>query len=141
MARLTRTKPRKLRGFTIYKTLVMKAAQISNINRAISDHIVSALTRLYKMAGVGDDRLELGNHTITYSDGAEYEIDAIEVHFANINPELIFHQTELDGDVRTDYSAEYPVTILGIEKMTELLEAVEKVVEGYDNAEFKLPVM
>lgn len=106
---------------------------------AVSKHIVSSLITLYKRAGVGDNRLELGEHSITYSDGAEYEITAIEMDFSIGQPgELIFHQTELDDEHPTDYHDSYPVTNLAIEKMNELLEAVELVVGSFDKSEIVL---
>lgn len=116
----------------------MQSQEIQKTIEAIRQHILAALGYLYEATDVGDNPLELGEHSITYSDGAEYLITGIEMMFdENPKGEMVFHQIE-EGNGE---SATYPVTNLSLDSLKELLEAAETVVGAYYDQPLEFPVI
>src|ERR1044072_9035879 len=102
----------------------MKAEQLTLIEQALRDHIVNGLIHLYKMAGVGDNKLKLHEHSIEYSDGATYEVYAIEMDFSsNSKGDMVIYQREEE----TRYKNKNDIYNLDTLEMLQLLEAVEIV--------------
>lgn len=125
----------------------MKAEQIEQTITAIKQHIIEGLYFLYKAAGVGDHRLHL-NDSVAHSDGADYQIVAIDMDFSNNQKgEMVYFQVEeedgwaqvYDEDDDESEFDKQPVEHLPIEVLEKLLAATEKRVNSHYEIEFVLP--
>ena len=111
----------------ISNQLKMKAEEIKEITTAIKGHIVMALTWLYEAAQNGDNRMELGCHTVEYSNG-DYTIIAIDMEYSeNKSGELVYYQLE-GNDEQEDWQR---IEFLSLETLCNLLASVEKKLNGH----------
>ncbi len=100
----------------------MRAKEIKEITEAIKRHIINGLTWLYEAVQIGNNRLELDNHTVEYSNG-DYTIIAIDLEYSeNKNGEIVYYQLEGNHE-QEDWQR---VEFLSVETLCRLLEAVEK---------------
>ena len=100
----------------------MRAEEIKEITDAIRRHVISGLTWLYEAAQIGDNRLELNNHSVDYSNG-DYTIIAIDLEYSeNKNGEMVYYQLEGNQE-QEDWQR---VEFLSVETLCSLLASVEK---------------
>lgn len=124
----------------------MKASEIEQITTAVKEHIIDGLEFLYIAAGVGDNRLHI--KPVAYSDGADYQIVAIDMDFgSDPKGEMVYYQVEAEPDEELNYDeddeeSEFEKQLiknLPIEELQNLLAATEKRVNWHYDSEFVLP--